>query len=211
MRAPDVDAAAAGAAGTGQSGRSAYDLDSLLTVVVDVFNDRGYDGTRMDDLSRALGITKGAIYHHVEGKEELLRLALDRALTGLDEITKEAAALDKPAVEQLEYVVRGAVRVLQQEHSYVALLLRVRNTTAAGQDAINRRRSVDSFVSGLIREAQRYGDVRTDIDAELMARLLLGMVNSLAEWYRPSVDAAVDAHVADAIVEIAFRGLRTQR
>ena len=190
--------------------RTPYGLESLLAVVVDVFNERGYDGTRMDDLSRALGISKGAIYHHVEGKEELLRLALDRALGRLDAIIAEAAALDKPAVEQLEYVVRGAVRVLQQEHSYVALLLRVRNTTPAGLDALNRRRNTDSFVAGLVREAQRYGDIRTDIDASLIARLLLGMVNSLAEWYQPNVDVSVDEHVADAIVQIAMSGLRTR-
>ena len=57
-------------------GRPGYDLDSLLTVAVEVFNERGYDGTSMEDLSHRLGITKSAIYHHVSGKEDLLRLAL---------------------------------------------------------------------------------------------------------------------------------------
>ena len=64
-------------------GRPGYDLESLLAVAVEVFNERGYDGTSMEDLSRRLGIAKSAIYHHVTGKEELLRLALDRALGGL--------------------------------------------------------------------------------------------------------------------------------
>src|SRR5690349_16030360 len=68
--------------GSPSSGRARqpYDLESLLAVVVDVFNELGYDGTSMEDLSRRLGISKSAIYHHVEGKEELLRIALDRAL-----------------------------------------------------------------------------------------------------------------------------------
>ncbi|HEU5271659.1 MAG TPA: helix-turn-helix domain-containing protein, partial [Jatrophihabitans sp.] len=52
-------------------GRPGYDLDSLLAVAVEVFNERGYDGTSMEDLSRRLGIAKSAIYHHVAGKEEL--------------------------------------------------------------------------------------------------------------------------------------------
>jgi AcrR family transcriptional regulator len=203
-----ADAGAGAPTPSGSGNRTPYDLDSLLSVVVDVFNERGYDGTRMDDLSRALGITKGAIYHHVEGKEQLLQLALDRALDRLDGIAADAAALDKPAVEQLEFVVRGSVHVLQQEHSYVALLLRVRNTTPAGQDAITRRRSIDAFVAGLIHEAQRYGDLRADLDPALTSRLLLGMVNSLAEWYQPNVDTSVDAHIADTIVEIALDGLR---
>src|SRR6202034_3634664 len=64
-------------------GRPGYDLEAVLQVAVEVFNERGYDGASMEDLSRRLGIAKSGIYHHVSGKEELLRLALDRALDGL--------------------------------------------------------------------------------------------------------------------------------
>ena len=55
----------------------------MLRAAVEVFNERGYDGASMEDLSRRLGIAKSGIYHHVSGKEELLRMALDRALDGL--------------------------------------------------------------------------------------------------------------------------------
>src|SRR5690606_3950746 len=58
--------------GGGHRGRPGYDGDSLMEVAVAVFNERGYDGTGMEELSRRLGITKSAIYHHVSGKEELL-------------------------------------------------------------------------------------------------------------------------------------------
>ena len=66
-------------------GRPGYDLESLLSVAVTVFNERGYDGTSMEHLSQALGITKSSIYHHVDSKEDLLSMALDRALDGLFE------------------------------------------------------------------------------------------------------------------------------
>ena len=56
-------------------GRPGYDLASVLAVAVDLFNERGYDGTSMRDLAGRLGIAKSAIYHHVAGKEELLSLA----------------------------------------------------------------------------------------------------------------------------------------
>ena len=54
-------------------GRPGYDRESLLAVAVAVFNERGYDGTSMEDLSKRLGIAKSAIYHHVSGKEEIGR------------------------------------------------------------------------------------------------------------------------------------------
>jgi len=77
-----------------------------------VFNERGYDGTSMEDLSRELGITKSAIYHHVTGKEELLRLAVNRALDGLFAVLDDVSALGAPAIIRLEELARRSVLLL---------------------------------------------------------------------------------------------------
>jgi AcrR family transcriptional regulator len=191
-------------------GRPGHDLESVLAVAVEVFNERGYDGTSMRDLSQRLGIAKSAIYHHVSGKEELLRLALDRALTGLSSVADRARALDAPAIERLEYLVRGSVHVLEAELPYVTLLLRVRGNTEVERAALSRRRAFDRFVAGLVRESQRDGDIRPDADALLTARLLFGLVNSVVEWYRPA-RRAITPPLADAVCAMAFDGLRTRR
>src|SRR3954447_20060729 len=107
-------------------GRPGYDLASLLRVSVEVFNERGYDGTSMEDLAARLGITKSSIYHHVPGKSELLRLAVDRALDALFAVTLEPAATSGRAIDRLEHVVRRSVDVLAAELPFVTLLLRVR-------------------------------------------------------------------------------------
>src|SRR5215475_12060385 len=92
----------------GRRGRPGYDLESLLAVAVTVFNERGYDGTSMEDLSRRLGISKSSIYYHVDSKEQLLALALDRALDGLFSVAGEVLAADGlPAIERLAVLVRG--------------------------------------------------------------------------------------------------------
>jgi AcrR family transcriptional regulator len=190
-------------------GRPGYDLPTLLAVAVEVFNERGYDGTSMEDLSRRLGIAKSAIYHHVPGKEELLRLALDRALDGWSQVADRARALDAPAVERLEYLVRGSVDVLQEQLPYVTLLLRVRGNTKVERAALARRRAFDRLVADLVKEAERAVDIRPDVDPAITARLLFGMVNSLVEWYRPTRGATGGA-LADAVCAVAFDGLRTR-
>ncbi len=190
-------------------GRPGYDLDRLLAVAVEVFNERGYDGTSMEDLSRRLGIAKSAIYHHVASKEELLRLALDHALDGLFAVADAARAVDAPAIERLEFLVRGSVRVLQEQLPYVTLLLRLRGNTALERAALRRRRSFDQFVAELVEEAERDGDIRPDVDPAVTARLLFGLVNSVVEWYRP--DRRSPGSLPDAVCAIAFDGLRVGR
>lgn len=188
-------------------GRPGYDLETLLAVAVEVFNERGYDGTSMEDLSRRLGIAKSAIYYHVAGKEELLKLSLDRAMDGLFEVAEAVRASAAPAVERLEQLVRGSVVVLQRELPHVTLLLRVRGNTKTERDALDRRRAFDRLVADLVREAERDGDIRADLSPTMTAHLLFGLVNSLVEWYRPGKS---DAALADAVCELAFHGLRTR-
>jgi AcrR family transcriptional regulator len=192
-------------------GRPGYDQESVLQAAVEVFNERGYDGASMEDLSKRLGIAKSAIYHHVSGKEDLLRMALDRALDGWSEAAERARELDAPAIARLEMLVRGTVAVLEAQLPYVTLLLRVRGNTEVEREALERRRSFDRLVASLVEEAERDGDVRADVDPKVTARLLFGMINSIAEWYRPGSRAATPDSLADAMCAIAFDGLRVRR
>jgi AcrR family transcriptional regulator len=195
--------------------RARYDPASLLAVAVEVFTERGYDGTSMEDLARATGLSKSSIYHHVEGKEELLRLALERALDPLFAVAEEPGARQGRAIERLEYVVRREVAVLVEELPYVTLLLRVRGNTETGRWALTRRRAFDRFVADLVVAAAADGDVRADLPPPIAARLLFGMINSLVEWYRPQRPgdphrSATPAALADALVQLAFTGLRAR-
>ncbi|THA40413.1 TetR/AcrR family transcriptional regulator, partial [Streptomyces sp. A1136] len=166
-------------------GRPGHSLDSLLDIAVEAFIERGYEATSMDELAARLGITKSAIYHHVSSKVELLRLALDRALDALFAVTEEPGATTGPAIDRLEHVVRGSVRVLIDELPFVTLLLRVRGNSDVERDALQRRRTFDRLVTELVRAAEVEGDVRPDVDPAVTSRLLFGTVNSLTEWYRP--------------------------
>ncbi|WP_129664933.1 TetR/AcrR family transcriptional regulator [Phytoactinopolyspora endophytica] len=190
-------------------GRPGYDLESLLQVAAKLFNERGYDGTSMEDLSRKLGITKSAIYHHVPSKQELLRLAVDRALDGLFEVADQVEAMPGPAIDRLEHLVRGSVGVLVDRLPFVTLLLRVRGNTKVERDALARRREFDRLVAELVKEAETEGDIRPDIDPAVTARLLFGLVNSLIEWYRPG-RGTNGTELADAVCKITFDGMRVR-
>ncbi len=188
-------------------GRPGHDLESVLRGAVKVFNERGYDGTSMEDLSRELGITKSAIYHHVAGKEELLLLGVGRALDGLFALLDDIAELDAPAMTRLEELARRSVQLLVAELPFVTLLLRVRGNTKAERQALARRRSFDAAVADLVAQARDEGDLRPDVDPALVARLLYGMINSVSEWYRPH-GGGRPAELAYIIVAVAFDGLR---
>ena len=189
-------------------GRPGLDVTTVLDRSVTLFNERGFDGTSMEDLARHLGISKSAIYHHVPSKDALLGLALDRALCGLEAAADEVRGAEAPAVARLEILVRRSVIVLVEQLPYVTLLLRVHGNSEVERQALARRRRLDRLVAGLVSDAVAAGDLRPDVDPVVAARLVFGMVNSLTEWLRPG-SAHTASELADAVVAAAFDGLRS--
>lgn len=191
----------------GRRGRPGYDREAVLEIAVAAFNERGYDGTGMEELAKRLGITKSAIYHHVSGKEELLELAVNRAMDALDAVLEEPLPDDVGATARLEYTVRRSVAVLAAELPYVRLLLRLHGNSDVERRALGRRRAFDRRVTALVAAAAEEGGIRADIDPGLAAKLLFGTVNSLIEWYRPDGDLPAGT-VAEALTSIVFDGMR---
>jgi AcrR family transcriptional regulator len=188
-------------------GRPGLDLATVVERSVALFNERGFDGTSMEDLARHLGITKSAIYHHVTSKDALLGLALDHALSGLEQAAREVRAEDAPAVQRLELLIRQSVAVLVDRLPYVTLLLRVHGNSAVEREALARRRRLDRLAADLVKEAVADGDLRPDVDPVVIARLLFGTVNSLTEWLRPASTHTAE-ELADAVVATGLAGLR---
>lgn len=188
-------------------GRPGYDQRQVLEIAVDEFIAHGYDATSVAALATRLGLSKSALYHHFASKEQLLSLALDEALGGLEGVLGEPGAREGGAGERLGYVLRGAVGVLVDKLPYVTLLLRVRGNSDVERDALERRRAFDHDITALVRAAQEEGTVRADVDASVATRLLFGMVNSIVEWYRPSGPEGA-AELAADVLTVALDGLR---
>ncbi|MDY0910585.1 TetR/AcrR family transcriptional regulator [Microbacterium sp. CFBP9034] len=188
-------------------GRPGYDRAQVLEIAVALFNEQGYDATSVADLASRLGLTKSALYHHFDSKEQLLSLALDEALNGLEGVLDEPEAQTGSAAERLAAVLRGAVRVLVDRLPYVTLLLRLRGNSDVERTALERRRAFDHRVTALVVEAQAAGLVRADVDGPVATRLIFGMVNSIVEWYRPT--GPVDRErLAHDVVAVVLDGMR---
>jgi AcrR family transcriptional regulator len=192
--------------GNGRVGRDPYDIAAVLDIAVAAFNEFGYDATSISVLADRLGTSKSAIYYHVTGKADLLRLALDRAMGELEKVLAESGATEGSADEKLRFVLRGAVRVLVDDLPYVTLLLRLRGNTDIERSALDRRRAFDHAVAQLVDEARADGSLRADVDAGTTTRLLFGMINSIVDWYRPGGPISRE-QLADDVIAVAFNGI----
>lgn len=184
--------------------RPAYDVDSLTDIAISVFNKRGYDATRMEHIARAANVSKSSLYHHVANKEELLGHALSRAVESLTAILAEKGAEEGTPWQRLVYVLRRTVEAELRYLPEVSLLLRVRGNSEVERWALEERRRYQERVADLVRAAQIAGEMRADLDPELFVRLVLGMNNSLVDWYEPDGTWS-GRQIADAVIDLVVR------
>lgn len=180
--------------------------ERLLDIAAELFLAKGYDAATMQELADLSGLHKSSLYYYFKSKEDLLK-----QLTS-DSQSKSVKMLDKARLENeggdaLIVAISLAIEQTLTDLARVSLVLRQKPGSNIGDEVIARRRDYDIKVTALINEAQKHGKVRDDIPAALLARLILGMVSWLVEWYRPDRTRYKQDVIRKAILSILETGI----
>ncbi|MGI9622346.1 MAG: TetR/AcrR family transcriptional regulator [Acidimicrobiales bacterium] len=178
-------------------------LERVLDGAADLFLAEGYDAATMQQLADRLGLHKSSLYHYVDGKEDLLQQLTASAQAGAEADLEAAAGDPDPFITAVELAIDQTLGDIGR----VSLVLRQKPGTPTGDQVVERRRAYDRHLSELIEDAQKAGRLRNDIHPLLMARLTMGMVSWLVEWYRPNLSRFEPSVVRDAILAIVKDGI----
>lgn len=145
---------------------------------------RGYAGTSMGDLAKAVGMTKAGLYHHISSKQDMLFQILLYAMEGLNEKVIEPTRDIADPEERLREMIGHHVRGLFEHGLEFALLFQERRHLETSQREIIWK-EVDLYL-GLIRKAMReleqHGKLR-ELDPTITARHILQTITGIARWY----------------------------
>jgi AcrR family transcriptional regulator len=82
--------------------------EKILKAAMDMFSEKGYHSTLIDDVAKRSQISKGLLYHYFKGKEELLAAMVDMRINDILIVMKTAKAKETP-VEQIRHIIEGAL------------------------------------------------------------------------------------------------------
>ena len=191
--------------------------NEILDAALAVFAERGYRNTRLEDVGEAAGVTKGAIYHYFENKEDLLLRAIEHrreeAFGRIEEILRDKSA---PVSTRIRLVVRRWFGAIPKERLAVVTLLSqgisheapdaFRNWLAGGPTASAR------LIASLVKEGQKRGEFRADADADVAARLLVSGLLQQSVWQQYADDvpdlAMTQDRLVDSSLELFLHSLR---
>mgnify|MGYP001546705472 CR=1 FL=1 len=173
-----------------------------------MFAQGGYHGTGIAELCEANDLGKGALYHYIGSKEELLvaitNLVMDEVLAGVD----RAVAVGGGPTERLRLLGREYLDIVVRYPDHVWVLLHEfpALTGARATDFHKRRHTFEAAVEDLLREGMMAGELRKS-DPRLAALAWLGMHNHAYLWLHPGGRWSPQ-QVADEFAEIFLSGTK---
>jgi len=163
----------------------AFDADEALNRALQVFWRKGYEGTSLSDLTKAMGINRPSLYAAFGDKAALFRKALDRYAEGPAAYVGEAlkAPTARGVVERL---LHGAVDLLTDPRNPRGCLL-VQGALACGETArgvrkelIARRSAGEAALRQRLERAKATGDLPADADPAQLARYVVTVLHGMA-------------------------------
>ena len=183
-------------------------LDGIAEVAAQLFLDKGYDAASMADLAAATGLGKSSLYHHLSSKDQLLAHICGRPLAGLRRELEAAAARPRPAGVRLTTALEAVTRIVLDDVPASSLVLTIKPTTAVARQVMEERRQLERMRADLVAAAQAEGTARTDVEAPLLTRLVMGTINGLVAWYRPETADFAPEEVREAVLTMMLSALR---
>ena len=192
-----------------QTADSKQKLREICRLAARVFYEKGYDGASMQDIAKAVGLTKAGLYHHVGSKDRLLFEIMNYGMDILDEtVLQKIKGIADPR-EKLRQTIIGHIDLIvrARDLEITVILHENRSLKGALRKKINaRKREYIDYLEGLIREVQEQEGSRPQLPTPLAAFALLGMINWLYQWYHTE-GPVKQAELAESYVDFFFRGL----
>ncbi|HWW90444.1 MAG TPA: helix-turn-helix domain-containing protein [Solirubrobacteraceae bacterium] len=159
--------------------------EELLAAALRVFARRGYREAGVDEIAAEAGYSKGALYWHFAGKEELLTALLEERI---DAPLRDRVALLASAPPERDMSVEATREFARQlDHERDSLLLEREYWSLAIRDPALRARYAerqtelrDSLATALEARARHLGTPHLTMPAEDVARIVMGIIGGLA-------------------------------
>ncbi len=183
---------------------------AILRTAARAFNESGFHQTSLDDLAKRLKVSKPALYHYVESKDDILfecnRLAL--------EYMKEALSLAEDSahtgMEKLRMFLTRYAENATDEFGKCLILSGDQALTKENQKTLqNTRRELETALRSIIKQGIADGSIAPCND-KYAAFALFGAFNWIAHWYQEGGELT-PSEIADEMLRIFENGFKPRQ
>jgi len=206
---PDSKEPTAGRNG-GRTRRRELVENELHERAAELFAERGFAGTSLQDIADAMGTSRTALYHYVRNKDDLLANLVAEVS---QELARELGRIRRESglstEEQLRRMAGAIVAQMVTRSARFRLLILSEQDLPEALAAVHRdaKRAVRDELATVIAEGVGSGIFRP-VDARVAAYAIVGMCNWVAWWFHPGPDHPIEP-VVEQIATMALLSVRS--
>jgi AcrR family transcriptional regulator len=180
----------------------------VLETAARMFAEKGYEATTSQDIGNELGMLRGSIYYYFESKEMLLFELIEQVWVGALAYLEEILASDADPAAKLDQLIRRHILYLADNTVNASLFLHETRSLSPEHGAVVAAQELryQRAVTQLVKDGQRQGLIRPDLDPKLVMFQVLGAVNWIYRWYQTGKRVSA-ARVADQFARSILGGL----
>ena len=181
--------------------------EAILRTSVQLFLERGYTRTSLNDIADQLKITKPALYHYFRNKEDILLECYRWGCILIREFLDEIVASGRTGIEKVEAFIRSYTALISGDFGRAVIRLDDAELSAEGRAEIRTyKREIDRRLRSFIKEGMEDGSIQP-CDPKLAAFAIAGAVNWICMWYKPGGSLSPE-QVATSFTATLTGGLR---
>jgi TetR/AcrR family transcriptional regulator, cholesterol catabolism regulator len=184
--------------------RGSKTKENILRVASQLFDQKGFDRTSMNEIAEGLAITKPSLYYHFKSKEELVFSVVEMACHNLYKELDKAMESNSSPVEKLRKTLRVYGSYMKTESMRHMVMTDERILSGDIDKYVKaEKKKLNVFFSKLITQAVEELGTSLD-DVEIKSYAIFGMYNWMAHWNPVGKD--ID-HILDVFDNMILYGL----
>ena len=180
--------------------------NAVLQTAAQLFNERGFHATSLDDIAERLNVTKPTLYYYVESKDQILLECVRTALDLMHDGIEAVRAAGGSAIEQLKACMRIYTGVVTQDFGMCVIRIGEDPLPAPLKTELRRLKAgIDRQFRRLIADGVAEGSL-APCDPKMAAFMLAGALSWVGRWYRSDGHLAPE-EIADQGIELLLNGV----
>lgn len=159
--------------------------NAVLSTAAQLFNEKGFHATSLDDIAARLNVSKPTLYYYVKNKDEILIACVRRGLEMMHEGIEEARKAGGKAIEQLVACMRVYTRIVTMDFGMCIIRVGDDELPPKSRKELRRLKSgIDMEFRRLVAAGVAEGSI-APCDPKMTAFLIAGALSWIGRWYQP--------------------------
>ena len=180
--------------------------EAVLKTAAELFIEKSYGRASMNDVAERLKITKPALYHYFQNKEQILLACYRLGAAMIEETLNEIATHGGSGVQKVEAFIYSYANVMTVNFGRCVMRLDEGDLSDEARTEVRKyKRKIDRRLRSFIQEGIDDGSI-TACDAKIAAFSIAGALNWICQWYEPAGPLSAE-EIASQFARTLTRGL----